>query len=101
MPDSALFLIRELLVGGNVFEAHEHARPLVTTARGGRDYAATMSDGHVSQAADRLVFARARRATAPRDFRSSGTASPVPKYISSGVWPRNAEWGSTWLCSCT
>jgi len=28
-------------------------------------------------------------------------ASPVPKYISSGVYPRNAECGSTRLCSST
>jgi hypothetical protein len=33
--------------------------------------------------------------------RSAGTASPRPKYISSGVCPRNAEWGSTRLCSWT
>ena len=35
------------------------------------------------------------------DVRSAGTASPVPSYISSGVCPRNAECGSTRLCSWT
>jgi hypothetical protein len=57
--------------------------------------------GHLPQAADRLVSTRVRRAAAARDVRSAGTASPVPKYISSGVCPRNAECGSTRLCSCT
>jgi hypothetical protein len=38
---------------------------------------------------------------AARDIRSAGTASPVPKYISSGVCPRNAECGSMRLCSST
>ena len=42
-----------------------------------------------------------RRAAAARAVRSAGTASPVPKYISSGVCPRNAECGSTRLCSST
>ena len=51
--------------------------------------------------ADRLASRRARRAAAARDVRSLGTASPVPKYISFGVCPRNAECGSTWLCSWT
>ena len=32
---------------------------------------------------------------------SSGILSPVLKYISSGVCPRNAECGSRELCSCT
>ena len=64
-------------------------------------HAAVSSDGHVSQAADRLASARARRAATAPDVRCAGTASPVPKYISSGVCPRNAEWGSTRLCSST
>ena len=55
------------------------------------DQAAASIEGHVPQAADRLASTRARRAAAARDLRSAGTASPVPKYISSGVWPRNAE----------
>ena len=63
--------------------------------------AAASIDGHVPQAADRFASTRARRAAAARDVRSAGTASPVPKYISSGVCPRNAECGSTRLCSCT
>jgi hypothetical protein len=65
------------------------------------DQAAASIEGHVPQAANRLALARARRAAAARDVRSVTTASPVPKYISSGVWPRNAEWGSTRLCSST
>jgi hypothetical protein len=69
------------------------------SALGGQ--AAASTDGQVLQAADRLASTRARRAVAARDVRSAGTASPVPKYISSGVCPRNAEWGSTRLCSST
>jgi hypothetical protein len=68
---------------------------------GCRHHAAASIDGHVLQAADRLASARARRAATAPDVRSAGTASPVPKYISSGVCPRNAEWGSTRLCSST
>jgi hypothetical protein len=64
-------------------------------------HATASIDGHVAQAADRLALTRARRAAAARDARSAGTASPVPKYISSGVCPRNAECGSTRLCSST
>ncbi len=64
-------------------------------------HAAASTDGHVSHDTDRLASARVRRAAAARDIRSAGTASPVPKYISSGVCPRNAEWGSTRLCSWT
>ena len=41
------------------------------------------------------------RTAAARAVRSAGTASPVPKYISSGVCPRHAECGSTRLCSST
>ena len=66
-----------------------------------RRHAAALSDGHVSQDADRLASTRARRAAAARDVRSVGTPSPVPKYISSGVCPRNAECGRTRLCSST
>jgi hypothetical protein len=65
------------------------------------DQAAVSMDGHVPHAADRLASAPARRAAAARAVRSVGTASPLPKYISSGVCPRNAECGSTRLCSWT
>jgi hypothetical protein len=65
------------------------------------DHAAASIDGHVPQAADRFASTRVRRAAAARAVRSAGTASPVPKYISSGVCPRNAECGSTRLCSWT
>src|SRR5437016_9033347 len=57
-------------------------------------HAAASTDGHLSHAAARFAATRVRRAAAARDVRSAGTASPVPKYISSGVWPRNAECGS-------
>jgi hypothetical protein len=62
------------------------------------DYAAASVDRHVPHAADRFTSTRRCRATAACSVRSAGTASPVAKYISSGVWPRNAECGSTWLC---
>jgi len=74
-------------------------RSCVPSAVGG--HAAVSRDGHVRQAADRLAPARARRAVSAPDVRSAGTASPVPKYISSGVCPLNAECGSTRLCSST
>jgi len=48
-------------------------------------HAAGLTDGHVSQDADRFASTRVRRAAAARDVRSAGTVSPVPKYISSGV----------------
>jgi len=63
--------------------------------------AAAFRDGHAWQERDRLASTSARRAAVARAIRSPGTASPVPKYISSGVCPRNAECGSTWLCSWT
>ena len=63
-----------------------------------RDHAAASVVAHLPHAADRLASTRARRAAAARAVRSAGTASPLAKYISSGVCPRNAEWGSTWLC---
>jgi len=70
--------------------------------RGRNDgHAAASTDGHVAHDADRFALTRARRAAAARDVRSAGTASSVPKYISSGVCPRNAECGSTRLCSAT
>ena len=65
------------------------------------DQAAASIEGHMPQAADRFASTRARRAAPARAVRSAGTASPVPKYISSRVCPRNAESGSTRLCSWT
>ena len=52
-------------------------------------------DGHLPQVADRLASTRARCAAAARAIRSAGTATHVPKDISSGVCPRNAECGRT------
>ena len=83
---------------GDRLEAHEFA---IATGVSSRGHAAAFSNGHVSQDVDRLAATRARRAAAARDIRSAGTASSVPEYISSGVCPRNAECGSTWLCSWT
>jgi hypothetical protein len=64
-------------------------------------HAAASVDGQVPHAADRFACTRARRAAAARAVRSAGIESPVAKYISSGVCPRNAECGRTRLCSCT
>jgi hypothetical protein len=76
----------------NSVEAQEFA---IARAVGFPDHAAALIDGHVVQDADRLASRRARRAASARDVSSPGTASPLPKYISSGVWPRNAECGRT------
>jgi hypothetical protein len=60
-------------------------RVLVVRTRLARaDQAAASIEGHVPQAADRFASTRTRRAATARDIRSAGTASPVPKYISSG-----------------
>jgi hypothetical protein len=66
-----------------------------------RRQAAASTDGHASHDADWFASRRVRRAAAAPVVRLAGTASPVPKYISSGVCPRNAECGSTRLCSST
>src|SRR5262249_21311254 len=54
-------------------------------------HAAVSVERQLSHEADRLASRRARRAAAAPDFKSAGTALPVPKYISSGVCPRKAE----------
>src|SRR5262249_9456003 len=66
-----------------------------------RGHSAASTDGHVTHVADRFASMRARCAAAAPDVRSADTVPPVPKYISSGVCPRNAEYGSTRLCSWT
>ena len=50
-------------------------------------HADASTNRHVSHDANRLASTRVRRAGAERDRRSAATASPVPKYISSGVCP--------------
>jgi hypothetical protein len=65
------------------------------------DHAAAAMDGHFPQATDRFASMRPWRAPAARAVSFAGTVSPLPKYISSGVCPRNAECGSTVLCSWT
>ena len=67
----------------------EHARggPVGTAVGQLHRQAAASADGHISHDADRLASRRLRRAAAARDLRSAGTAAPMPKYISSGVWP--------------
>ena len=77
----------------------ETDRFVASTSNDGQ--AAASTDGHVAHDAERLASPRARRAAAARDAKSAGIASPVPKYISSGVCPRNAECGSTRFCWST
>jgi hypothetical protein len=64
-------------------------------------HAAAPTNGHAGHDADRLAFTLARRAAAPREVNSAWIVSPVPKYNSSGVCPRSAEFGSTRLFSST
>jgi hypothetical protein len=75
--------------------------PMRSSSEQTEDHATALSEGHVAQNADRLAAARARRAASACSAKSAATVFPVPKYISSGVCPRNAECGSTWLCSWT
>ncbi len=49
----------------------------------------------------RFVFRRSSRACNWAAFSFSGIPSPVPQYISSGVWPWNAEGGRWRLCCST
>jgi hypothetical protein len=60
-----------------------------------------IADRQASQDSSRLDFMRASLARARPVARSTGTWSPRPKYISSGVWPAKAEWGTTELCCST
>ena len=100
---SARLLVRPRgpLLSGDRFQTHGPRIPLAGRRSALGCYAAASINAHISQAADRLASTRARRAAAARAVNSAGTALPVPKYISSGVCPRNAEWGSTQLCSWT
>ena len=59
------------------------------------------SSSHTPQERDRWARIRVARAAFLDRASSSGTWPPVPKYISSGVCPLNAEWGSLELCSAT
>ena len=95
-PTATIQSVRPSLPEARAYRAPWSKGPSTT---GG--HAAASSDGHVSHNADRFASPRARRAVAALDVRSADTASPVPKYISSGVCPRNAECGSTRLCSST
>ena len=92
---------RDPLLRGRRLQTRGPRDPVVGRRSARPGHAAASTDGHVAHDADRLASPRVRRAAAARAVRSAGTASPVPKYISSGVWPRNAEWGSTRLCSST
>jgi hypothetical protein len=49
----------------------------------------------------RFASSLAARASVRAASSRSGIASPFPKYISSGVWPLNAECGIRPLCSAT
>jgi hypothetical protein len=90
-----------LVLPASPLDARARGVPVVGMASALHGHAAASTDGHLSHDADRLASTRVRRAAVARDVRSAGTASPVPKYISSGVCPRNAECGSTRLCSST
>ena len=61
----------------------------------------SLGQAQTAQLRARFAVMRASRAACRASASSSGTASPVPKYISSGVWPRKAEWGRRELCSTT
>lgn len=67
----------------------------------GSGSAAAASYAQVAHRRARLASKRACRAAARLRASSSGTAAPVPKYISSGVWPWNAECGMVELCCTT
>ena len=53
---------------------------------------------HVRQVCARLASIRDWRAAIREASSCFGMALPVPKYISSGVCPRNAECGRCLLC---
>ena len=59
------------------------------------------SPSQVGHVVARFAFSRDWRASFLAASSLSGIGLPVPKYISSGVWPRNAEWGRRVLCSST
>ena len=92
---------RDPLFRGRRLQTRGPRDPVVGRRSGRPGHAAASTDGQVAHDADRLASPRVRRAAAARAVRSVGTASPVPKYISSGVCPRNAECGRTRLCSST
>ena len=61
----------------------------------------TATNSQALQVRFRLASARASRAVRRAASSDLGTSSPLPKYISSGVCPRNAECGRRVLCSST
>ena len=60
-----------------------------------------MDSRHTRHDLSRFAARRLARASVLLASSSLGMPSPMPKYISSGVWPRNAECGSRVLCSST
>ena len=58
-----------------------------------------VSDSHIGHEFFRLVSLRARRAAFRVVSSRLGMSFPVSKYISSGVWPQNAECERRVLCS--
>ena len=66
-----------------------------------RQLAVSSSIPQVGHELARLSSSRDSRAACLPAAMSSGTDSPVRKFISSGVWPRNAECGRRLLCSST
>ncbi len=79
------------------------AAPLTSPGRGSPPPIYRQRDPHAQTAHRALRFSSSRRCRAPAlpTANRPGTSSPVPRYISSGVWPRNAECGSFALCSST
>ncbi len=57
----------------------------------------SVPETHTPHTDDRFAFIRSSRAITRAAASSAGTARPVPKYISSGVWPSNAQCGMTSL----
>jgi len=53
---------------------------------------------HLEQVSARFAVILASLATARASLSWLVTSLPLPKYISSGVWPLNAECGMTRLC---
>ena len=86
---------------GNLVQMREGNGPGGPEAASSGDHAAASIAGHVTQAADWLASTRARRAAVARDIKSAGIVSPGAEIHLVRRLARNAEWGSTRLCSST
>ena len=86
--------------------APEHSEQMCTQLRhacnyGGISDAAPEIVGQRPQDAILFVARRNPRAFVRASANSAGRFGAVPKYTSSGVWPRNAECGIWVLCCLT